>query len=93
MTGSHWWGAPDWPIFASRDEKYEEESLHFMHITPGKLAGMVGAPLVHAGHAGTLEGRMLMLPGTRITSQATAQLTGETLIIDRHGEIVSQRHR
>ena len=38
-----------------------------MHSTPSKLAGMVGASLVHAGHAGGLEGRILMLPGTRMT--------------------------
>lgn len=93
MAGSHWWGAPDWSVFESKGEKYYKESLEFMHTTPGKIAGMVGAPLVHAGHAGTLEGRVLMFPGTRITSQANTHLTGESQIIDRQGTIVAQRHR
>jgi len=93
MTGSHWWGAPDWSFFASQHEKYYSQSLDFMHITPGKLAGMVGAPLVHAGHAGTLEGRILVVPGTQMTSQGNTHLAGETQIIDQHGKIIAHRHR
>lgn len=89
MAGSHWWGVADLPIFRARKDEWDEGNQRLMHVTPGKLANMVGAPLIHAGHCGPLEGQMLMLPGTRLTSQIKTHLTGETQIIDREGTIVA----
>ena len=62
-----------------------------MHVTPGKLADLIGAPLVHAGHTGNLQGHMLMVPGTRIASKTNLHLTGESQILDKDGNMIACR--
>lgn len=91
MTGSHWWSTPDWKILGAKRAAYDAGNQNMMHVTPGKLAELIGAPLVHAGHTGPLNGQMLMMPGTRITSKVHLHLTGETQILDKNGTMIAHR--
>lgn len=92
MTGSHWWSTPDLPILSKkRLAEYNQGNQHMMHVTPGHLAGLVGAPLLHASHAGPLTGKMLMVPGTGITTKSNLHLTGETQILDKEGNMIARR--
>lgn len=91
MTGSHWWGTPDWAIFGPRHtNQYDVGNQNMMHVTPGKLAELIGAPLLHAGHAGALSGEMLMIPFTNIASKVNLYLIGETQIIDKDGNMIAR---
>jgi len=92
MTGSHWWSGPGWRILEPIAEKAHAGNGRMMHKTPGKLAGLIGAPLLHAGHTGMLEGEFLLVPGTRLRVGTKTQLMGDTQIIDASGDIVAQRH-
>jgi len=93
MTGSHWWSEPGWPVLGSAfAEKFHAGNGRLMHRTPGFLAGYIGAPLLHAGHCGILEGGFLTVPGTRLTVATKTQLMGETQIIDARGTILKSRH-
>lgn len=93
MTGSHWWSEPGWPALGTRfSARFHEGNGRLMRRTPGLLAAFVGAPLLHAGHTGTLEGGFLTLPGTRLTVGTTTQLMGETQIVDAGGAILKCRH-
>lgn len=87
MTGSHWWSGPGWKILERFEEKSQPGNIRMMHITPSVLASLVGAPLLHAGHTGVLEGRFLTVPGTRLSVGTRTQLTGETQIIDGDGTV------
>lgn len=91
MTGSHWWSGPGWKPFKRFEEKFNPGNLRMMHKTPGKLAALIGAPLLHAGHTGMLEGRFLTIPGIRATVGTRTQLTGETQIIDGEGTLCAHR--
>mgnify|MGYP005838178143 CR=1 FL=1 len=91
MTGSHWWSGPGWRFTGKIEEDLNSGNARMMHKTPGMLAAYVGAPLLHAGHSGFLEGGFLTVPGTRLTVRTRTQLTGETQIIDRDGTLVARR--
>ena len=90
MTGSHWWGSPGWRWQQAWVAKADRGNQQMMHRTPGVLASMVGAPLLHGGHTGTLEGGFLVLPGTRLKVATRTKLTGETQIISRDGTLVAR---
>ena len=92
MTGSHWWSEPGWKILKSFIKPAHEGNGRLMRATPGRLAGLIGAPLIHAGHAGILEGGFLTVPGTRLTVGTRTQLMGETQIVGGAGEIIARRH-
>ncbi|MEQ9519718.1 MAG: carbon-nitrogen hydrolase family protein [Parvibaculum sp.] len=91
MTGSHWWSGPGWRVTQSLEQDLDAGNRRMMHKTPGFLASLIGAPLLHAGHTGLLEGEFLVLPGTRLTVPTRTELTGETQIIDRTGTLVAHR--
>lgn len=92
MTGSHWWSDPGWWVFKPIAESFHAGNGRMMHRTPGRLAAMIGAPILHAGHTGILEGGYLMVPGTRLTVGTRTQLMGDTQIIDGAGDLVAWRH-
>mgnify|MGYP003114935684 CR=1 FL=1 len=91
MTGSHWWSGPGWRITRPMENDLNAGNMRMMHKTPGFLASLIGAPLLHAGHTGLLEGQFLTVPGTRLTVPTRTELTGETQIIDREGTIIAHR--
>jgi len=92
MTGSHWWSDPGWWVFKPIAESFHAGNGRMMHRTPGRLAAMIGAPILHAGHTGILEGDYLMVPGTRLTVGTRTQLMGDTQIVDGAGDLVAWRH-
>jgi predicted amidohydrolase len=91
MTGSHWWSDPGWVWPRDYWWQLHEGNGRMMERTPGIFAGLIGAPLLHAGHASVIEGRMLALPGTRLTLPMRTQLMGETQIIDGEGKRLARR--
>ncbi len=91
MTGSHWWGEPGWKCSMPLREQTDRYNSALMSETPRTLARLIGAPLVHAGHAGPLEGRFLLLPGSEASVVTKTRLVGESQIIDETGEIVARR--
>ncbi len=91
MTGSHWWSTPPVGLTQSKLREYNEGNQQMMHETPGHLSNVIGAPVVHAGHTGNLEGRMLLVPGTGMTIESRLHLTGESQIVDREGNMIARR--
>lgn len=91
MTGSHWWSEPGWKWFRNYWRGLHEGNGRLMARTPGTFAALVGAPLLHAGHASVIEGGMLVLPGTRLTVPMRTQLMGETQVIDGEGTLLARR--
>jgi predicted amidohydrolase len=92
MTGSHWWSDPGWWVFKPIAKSFHEGNGRMMHRTPGRLAAMIGAPILHAGHTGTLEGGYLMVPGSRFNVETRTQLMGDTQIINGEGDLVACMH-
>ncbi|MDP1628464.1 MAG: carbon-nitrogen hydrolase family protein [Parvibaculum sp.] len=91
MTGSHWWSEPGWKWPRDYWRRFHEGNGRMMARTPGIFAGLVGAPLLHAGHAGVIEGGLLVLPGSRLAAPMRTQLMGETQIIDGEGNLLQRR--
>jgi predicted amidohydrolase len=88
VGGSCWWDLPDHGEGPEADA-LRERNLEILTATPGTLARMVGAPLVHASHAGEFEG---LTPGDEETAYRSRWL-GETQIVDGRGEILARRRR
>ena len=49
---------------------------------------MIGAPVLHAAHAGTLEGKIAITPGIHVATKT--RLMGETQIVDASGTILAR---
>jgi predicted amidohydrolase len=61
MTGSGWWSIPAWwPRESFR--RMEARNAATARKAAASFAGYVGAPVLHAAHAGTLQCRMPWLP-------------------------------
>ncbi|MBU2490278.1 MAG: carbon-nitrogen hydrolase family protein [Proteobacteria bacterium] len=88
VGGSCWWSLPEKrlpgfsPALAARMER-------IMEATPAALARMVGAPVIHAAHAGRFSGRLPLVPGFPYDSH----FLGETQIVDAHGRVLARRTR
>ena len=91
MTGSHWWSEPGWPWVRKFQEKLHAENAELMRRTPGLFASLVGAPSLHAAHAGIVEGRYLLWPLAGLTLGTRTQLMGETQICEADGTILARR--
>jgi predicted amidohydrolase len=66
-----------------------DRNLQIMAETPGRFARMLGVPVVHAAHAGELEGGLLLFPGFPYQSH----YLGETQILDGAGRILARMRR
>lgn len=91
MTGSHWWSEPGWNWAHGYWQRFHAGNGRLMERTPRTFAGLVGAPLLHAGHASVIDGGFLILPGTRLTAPIRTQLMGETQVIDGEGRLLAHR--
>ncbi len=91
MTGSHWWGEPGWGWLAPIRSKTERYNRELMYKTPRTLGRMIGAPVLHAAHAGPLKGGFLILPGVKASVSTLTHLVGETQIVDEGGEVIRRR--
>ncbi len=88
VGGSCWWNLPRvrLPGFGQELGKH---TRRLMIETPGRFARLVGAPVVHAAHAGNFSGRMPLIPGFPYESY----LEGETQITDSQGNILKRIRR
>lgn len=85
MTGSGWWSIPRWPPHALFD-RLEVDNAATARQAAASFAQYVGAPVVHAAHAGALTCAMPWLPlGYR------GHFEGSTLIATADGTVVAER--
>ncbi|HTM85584.1 MAG TPA: carbon-nitrogen hydrolase family protein [Mycobacterium sp.] len=86
MTGSGWWSIPRWtprPFF----DRLERSNAATARLAAASFAQYVGAPVVHAAHAGALTCGMPWFP-----MKYRGQFEGGTLIAAADGTIVAERH-
>lgn len=85
MTGSGWWSIPEWAPRAVFD-RWERHNSTTARVAAASFAKYVGAPVLHAAHAGPLTCPMPWLP---VGYQG--HFEGSTLITDADGVIVAER--
>lgn len=85
MTGSGWWSVPQWHPHAVFD-RWERGNAATARTAAASFAKYVGAPVLHAAHAGDLTCAMPWLP-----VQYRGHFEGSTLITDAHGTILAER--
>lgn len=86
LTGSGWWSIPRWwprPLF----DRLERNNAGTARRAAASFAQYVGAPVVHAAHAGALTCAMPWLP-----FRYRGHFEGATLIATADGTVVAQRH-
>ena len=81
LTGSCWW---DFRLPVHPDHVADRDLLlDVLHQAPGRLARMLGVPVIHASHAGDFAGDT---PGKQTPYRS--RYLGETQIVDGRGEIL-----
>ncbi|OBK26548.1 nitrilase [Mycobacterium asiaticum] len=87
MTGSGWWSIPDWwPRAGFR--RMEVRNAATAQRAAASFAGYVGAPVLHAAHAGELNCRMPWLP-----VGYAGRFEGGTMIVAADGTVLAGRER
>jgi len=92
MTGSHWWSEPGWAFPRALFNWAHRRNIALMQAAPGIFAKLVGAPVLHAAHCGTIAGSYLLTTGGRRIATKT-RLMGETQIVSADGRILARRGR
>lgn len=87
VGGTCWWDLPRHSV--GMPKSLSEKNLKILHDTPGRFARLVGAPVVHASHAGRFRGKSPWLPGVPYESY----YLGETQIVDGKGNILAHLTR
>ncbi|MUM28179.1 carbon-nitrogen hydrolase family protein, partial [Mycobacterium sp. CBMA295] len=85
MTGSGWWSIPRWQPHALFDS-LEHRNRLTARTAAASFSKYVGAPCVHAGHAGELHCSMPWLP-----VKYRGHFEGSTMITTASGEIIAER--
>ncbi|GAA1821371.1 carbon-nitrogen hydrolase family protein [Planosporangium flavigriseum] len=85
MAGSGWWSVPPWMPGYRRWERDNEATARTAAAT---FARFVGAPVIHAAHAGTLECAMPWMP-----MRYRGHFEGSALITDADGTVLAERSR
>lgn len=85
MTGSGWWSVPQWTPRALFD-RWERDNCATARTAAATFAKYVGAPVLHAAHAGELTCPMPWLP-----VGYEGHFEGSTLIADADGTVVAER--
>ncbi len=88
MTGSHWWSEPGWRFPRWVMDRTHTQNLAMLADVPSRFARLVGAPLLHAAHVGTVQGQFALTPGIRVGTKT--RLMGETQIVDSSGTILAR---
>jgi predicted amidohydrolase len=88
MTGSHWWSEPGWRFPRWLMDQTHRDNLEMMAAAPSRLSKMIGAPVIHAAHVGTVEGQFAITPNLRVGTKT--RLMGETQIVDSNGSILAR---
>lgn len=87
MTGSGWWSIPEWaprPLFRA----LERRNAAAAHRAAASFARYLGAPVVHAGHAGELRCATPWFP-----VPYRGRFEGATLVADAEGRVLASRER
>lgn len=87
VGGSGWWSVPPWPPTAVT-RRLEASNARTAALVAQSFAPLVGAPVIHAAHAGPLE---CPLPWTPLTYRGTFE--GGAVICDAHGRVLARRER
>lgn len=85
MTGSGWWSIPPWrprATFAAMERRNRQTA----RSAAATFAKYVGAPVVHAAHAGAFRCAMPWIP-----LEYRGHFEGSTLITDGTGSVVAER--
>lgn len=85
VGGSCWWTLPERRL-PGFPRSLHARNLEILRETPSRFARMVGAPVVHAAHAGEFEGRLPLFPGFPYRSR----YLGETQIVDAEGRLLGR---
>jgi predicted amidohydrolase len=83
VGGTCWW---DLPRGLGAPKFLSERNRQILYETPGRFARMVGAPVIHASHAGWFACKSPWLPGVPYRSV----YLGETQIVDGKGNILAR---
>jgi predicted amidohydrolase len=86
MAGSGWWSVPQWAP-GSVFRRWESDNETTARTAAATFARYVGAPVVHAAHAGTLECAMPWMP-----VRYRGHFEGATLITDADGTVLAERN-
>ena len=85
VGGSGWWSLPaNWPLLTRLEPGNQVRATR----APATFARHVGAPVIHAAHAGTVECRFL---GTPFTYRG--HFEGGAQIVDKTGRVLARRSR
>lgn len=87
VGGSCWWSLPSWvpkSIINRWEEKNEQTALESVR----SFAAYIGAPIIHAAHAGTIECPLPWLP-----MKYKGHYEAGSMIVDAEGEIIALRNR
>lgn len=87
VGGTCWWGMPKRGL--GLPQSLSERNRHILYDTPRRFAKMVGAPVVHASHAGNFVGKWPWMPWMPYESG----YLGETQIVDGSGNILARLTR
>ncbi|MEW5736965.1 MAG: carbon-nitrogen hydrolase family protein [Thermodesulfobacteriota bacterium] len=88
VGGSCWWSLPERTLpgfpqsLAARMQDVADDS-------PGRMARLLGVPVVHSAHAGEFAGKMPLIPGFPFVSH----LVGGACIVDRDGKTLVRLRR
>ncbi|OBI91831.1 carbon-nitrogen hydrolase family protein [Mycobacterium sp. 1245805.9] len=87
MTGSGWWSVPRWhPTALFR--RMETRNAATARRAAQSFAGYIGAPVLHAAHAGALRCRMPWLP-----IDYSGRFEGGTMIVGGDGVVLASRDK
>lgn len=86
IGGSCWWDVPEKGFYIPDRERISAMNHHILRQTPSTMGKLVGAPFLHAAHAGRFVGDTPLLPGVLYRSR----LLGQTQIVDGSGKVVAR---
>lgn len=87
LAGSGWWSIPAWPPRAIT-RRMEAANARTAATVAERMARLVGAPVVHAAHAGPLECDMPWFP-----ARYRGHFQGGAVIADGRGRVLARRDR
>ncbi len=90
VGGSGWWSIPAWPP-AAMTRRLEARNAGLASRVAESFARYVGAPVVHAAHAGPIE---CELPGVLVPGLSyRGHLEGGAMVADAQGRVLARRDR
>lgn len=87
VGGSGWWSVPPWPPRAVT-RRLEASNARTAAVVAQRFAPLVGAPVIHAVHAGPVS---CPLPWTPLTYRGSFE--GGAVICDARGRVLARRDR